>query len=128
MNEDLIFTLSKSIPIGKISLISRIIRSNTSLINYLLNTNRIRDGLKLIKILKLNRNEYDSLYDEISINNFLIYKINSCIDNNFDILIDFGLINETVYNKLMYKLMKKTYINNSALKNNNDNQIKKRYL
>ena len=124
MNEDLIFSLSTSIPIAKISLISRIIRSNTSLINYLLNTNRIRDGLKLIKILKLNRNEYDSLYDEISINNFLIYKINSCIDNNFDILIDFGLINETVYNKLMYKLMKKTYINNSALKNNNDNQIK----
>ena len=76
MNEDLIFTLSTSIPIGKISLISRIIRSNTSLINYLLNTNRIRDGLKIIKILKLNRNEYDSLYDEISINNFLIYKIN----------------------------------------------------
>ena len=124
MSEDLIFTLSKSIPIGKISLISRIIRSNTSLINYLLNTNRIRDGLKLIKILKLNRNEYDSLYDEISINNFLIYKINSCIDNNFDTLIDFGLINETVYNKLIYKLIKKTYINNSALKNNNDNKIK----
>ena len=124
MNEDLIFTLSTSIPIGKISLISRIIRSNTSLINYLLNTNRIRDGLKIIKILKLNRNEYDSLYDEISINNFLIYKINSCIDNNFDILIDFGLINETVYNKLMYKLMKKTYISNSSLRNNNDNQTK----
>jgi len=122
MNEDLIFTLSTSIPIGKISLISRIVRSNTGLINYLLNTNRIRDGLKLIKILKLNKNEYDSLYDEISINNFLIYKINNCIDNSFDILIDFGLINDTVYNKLMYKLMKKTYITNSVLKNNNDNQ------
>ena len=124
MKEDLIFTLSTSIPIGKISLISRIIRSNTSLINYLLNTNRIRDGLKLIKILKLNKSEYDSLYDEISINNFLIYKINSCIDNSFDTLVDFGMINETVYNKLMYKLMKKTYLNNSVTKNNNDYQIK----
>ena len=74
--------------------------------------------MKLIKILKLNSNEYDSSYDEISINNFFQYKICSCIDNQFDILIDYGLINENTYNKLIYKLMKKTYqINPNKNKN-----------
>ena len=126
ISDNLIYTLATSIPIGKIGLISFIIKTNKNLINYLLNSNTIKDGLKLIKILQLNNNEYDSLYDEISLNNFFQYKINLCIEDSFDILIDYGLINEDVYNKLIYKLMKKTYQYNSNNINNsfeNDNSI-----
>ena len=105
----LIEILVKSIPIGKIILISRFIKSNKNIINYILNNNRSKEGIKLIKALKLNKNEYDNLFDEISMNNFFMYKINKCINDSFDILLDYGLINESSYNKLLYKLMKKSY-------------------
>lgn len=118
IDDKLIDTLITSIPIGKILLISNLIKSNKSLINYILNINRSKDGIKLIKSLQIDRNEYDELFDEISMNNFFIYKINTCIDTSFDILIDYGLINESSYNKLINKLMKKSYINDSE--NNND--------
>lgn len=115
---NLIYNLAINIPLNKIKLISNIIKNNKNLVNCLLKIKTPKDSMKLIKILKLNSNEYDSSYDEISINNFFQYKICSCIDNQFDILIDYGLINENTYNKLIYKLMKKTYqINPNKNKN-----------
>ena len=113
IDETLIDTLITSIPIGKVLVISDLIKSNSSLINYLLNINKSKDGIKLIKNMQIDRNEYDELFDEISMNNFFVYKINTCIEFNFDILMDFGLINESSYNKLIHKLMKKNYIKES---------------
>jgi len=124
LNDDLLIDLLKSIPIGKIKLFSKIIKPKANIIKYLLNTNTMKNRLKIIKILKLNKNEYDPLYDKIIIDNFLINKINSCIDNSFDILIDYALIDNAIYNTLMYILMKKKYLTNSTLKNNNDNKTR----
>ena len=42
-------------------------------------------------------------------NNFFTYKINNCINDSFDILLDYGLIDELSFNKVFYKLMKKRY-------------------
>ena len=117
IDNNLIKTLVISIPIGKILLISDLIKSNKNLISYILKYNRSKDGIRLIKALKLNKNEYDNLFDEISMNSFFIYKINSCTES-FDILMDYGLINESTYNKLLYKLMKKSY--NGYLERNNN--------
>ena len=57
-------------------------------------------------------------------NNFFHYKINTCIDNCFDILIDYSLISESSFNKVLYKLLK-NYQNNSDNQYNmsNDNLI-----
>jgi hypothetical protein len=122
IDDKTIDTLITSIPVGKILLISNLIKGNKCLINYLLNINKSKDGIKLIKNLQIDRNEYDELFDEISMNNYFVYKINACIDFNFDILLDYGLINESAYNKLMFKLMKKNYIKESDdITNNNFN-------
>ena len=117
----LIEILIKSIPIGKIILISRFIKSNKNIINDLLNNNRSKEGIKLIKALKLDKNEYDDLFDEISMNNFFTYKINNCINDSFDILLDYALIDELSFNKVFYKLMKKSY-QETFKDNNNENE------
>ena len=104
---------------GKILLISNLIKNNKNLIKYLLDNNRTKEGIKLIKALQLERNEYDEIFDEISMTNFFIYKINTCIDTSFDILIDYGLTDELSYNKLLNKLMKKSY----SWSNNNVSNI-----
>ena len=73
--------------------------------------------------MELKNNEYSPLYDETCINNFIYYKLCTCIENQFDILVDYGLINENMYNKLIYKLMKKTYQINPSKQNNNINNL-----
>ena len=118
INNKLIDTLISSIPLGKSLLISNLIKNNKGLINYLLNTNMTNNGIKLIKALQLNRNDYDEVFDEISMNNFFQYKISICIDNSFDILIDYSLINELSYNKVIYKLLKR-YQNQNTSDNSN---------
>ena len=118
INNKLIDTLISSVPLGKSLLISNLIKNNKGLINYLLNTNMTKNGIKLIKALQLNRNDYDEIFDEISMNNFFQYKISICIDNSFDILIDYSLINELSYNKVIYKLLKR-YQNQNTSDNSN---------
>ena len=124
IDKKLIDKLVTSIPMGKIISISNIIKTNKELINYLLDNNRTKEGIKLIKALKLERKEYDKIFDEICMNNFFIYKINTCIDDSFDILLDYGLIDEFAYNKLLSKLMKKSYATDNSSYNNNTIQLK----
>lgn len=128
IDTNLINNLSINIPLNKIKLISNIVKNNKPLVNYLLKNNSKKDSIKLIKFLKLNQNEYDSSYDDIFIINFFQYKICSCIENQFDILVDYGLINENTYNKLISKLMKKTYEIIPNKNYNNYNLINKNYL
>ena len=129
IGKNYIYNLISCIPINKLGLISNIIKYNQQIINNLLINNSIKDGLKIIKELKLTRDEffYGGVYDNNFLNNFIFYKICSCNETQFDILVDYGLINEQLYNSLMFKLLKKTYkinpINNNNISLNNNNTI-----
>ena len=70
IDKKLVDKLVTSIPMGKIISISNIIKTNKELINYLLDNNRTKEGIKLIKALKLERKEYDKIFDEICMNKY----------------------------------------------------------
>ena len=53
---------------------------------------------KKIDYKDIKENEYDNKNDEICLSNFFYYKINSCFNDYFDILIDFTLINSKTFN------------------------------
>jgi len=48
--------------------------------------------------MKLTKNEYDEIYDKITMENFFYYKINTCLNDSFEILLDFALINSSTFN------------------------------
>ena len=111
--EDLI----KSIPLEKLFLIPDIIRNYKDLIQYILINNNKKTGIKLIRAMKLIKNEYDEEYDNICMINFFYYKIYSCFDNSFDIFLDYALINQKTYNICFKLLIKFLYRNNLYQKN-----------
>ena len=117
-NNHIIEELFKSTPFEKFISICQIIKNNKTLINYLLNTLTIKNAVKLIKVLNLKDNEYDKIFDEITINNFFYYKINTCLDDSFDILLDFALINYKTFNICLKLLLKNLYKKISIDKNN----------
>ena len=124
INNDIIEELFKSAPFEKIFSISEIIKDNQSLINDLLKKNNLKNSIKLIRALKLKENQYDKMYDDISINNFFYYKINACLNESFDILIDFSLINSKTFNtclKLLFKNLTKEISNNKNNTSENNN-------
>ena len=55
--------------------------------------------------------EYDKKWDRYSIRLFYNYKIKECLEDKFDILLDYALVSETLYNELINKLLNK--INNT---------------
>ena len=124
IDNKLIVNLIDNVPFSKLGEISNIVKSNKNFINFTLQKYKNKNEyLKLIKMLKVGKGEYDSYFDELCINNFLQNKIYSCIENSFDILVDYGLINEKIYNKLICKLMKRIYSDNCVKKNENNNII-----
>ena len=49
--------------------------------------------------------DYNKIWDRYSIRIFYNYKIKECLDDKFDILLDYALISETLYNELINKLL-----------------------
>lgn len=123
LGDELIESFIKTIPPNRVSDLADIIKDNVNLINYLLNNfkrGKKKDGVNLITKLNLKKNEYDESYDKYIIGEFLNYKYKTCLNDHFNILIDFGLINENTYNILMSKMLKnKRY----KIVRNNDNII-----
>ena len=76
-----------------------------------------KDGIRLIKSLNLDWKEYNKVWDRYSIRIFYNYKIKECLEDKFDILLDYALISETLYNELINKLLNK-------LKNTKDEKSK----
>ena len=108
IHEKIFKSFLESIPIDKIIKIKELIINNKALINNILNNLKDKkDGIKLIKAFNLQKGEYSPIYDDFAINNYLNYKIAKTYENNFDILLSFALIDETIYNRLMFKLMKR---------------------
>jgi hypothetical protein len=119
INNDIIKEVFKNAPFEKIICICDFIKNDKDLINELLNKNNTKNGIKLIKALKLNSYEYDKKYDEFNLNNFFYYKINSCLNDCFDILLSFALISEETYNTCIRLLLKNLY-KEFGNKNNED--------
>ena len=125
INNDYIETIVKSVPLEKIIPISELIKNKKELILYLLNNNTKKNGIKLIKAMKLTKNEYDEIYDKITMENFFYYKINTCLNDSFEILLDFALINSSTFNtcfKILIKLLNKN-ISNEENKEVNDDSL-----
>ena len=108
IKEELLKEFIESIPIDKIIKIKDVVIENKKLINNILNNiKEKKDGIKLIKAFNLQKGEYSLIYDDFAINNYLNYKISKTSEANFDILVSYGLIDELIYNKLIFKLMKR---------------------
>ena len=105
----------KEISFDKIERIINALKHFPDDISYLLSEyekkNNIKDGIKLIKLLNLDWKEYDKKWDRYSIRLFYNYKIKECLEDKFDILLDYALVSETLYNELINKLLNK--INNT---------------
>ena len=118
LNHDSLTTLIKSVAIEKLLLFSGLIKNNKDWIQFILNNNTKKNGIKLIKSLQLKEGEYDKIYDEIAMINFFYYKVYECFENSFDILCDFALINTETFNTCFKVIIK--YIN----KMNSDKETK----
>ena len=88
---------------------SRHIKISKKEISFILNQyekkENIKDGIRLIKSLNLEWKDYNKIWDRYSIRIFYNYKIKECLDDKFDILLDYALISETLYNELINKLL-----------------------
>ena len=104
-------TLIKELPFSKIEQIKSALKLFPEEIKYILieleKKNNFKEGIKLIKLLNLEWKEYDKAWDRYSIRTFYNYKIKECLDDKFDILLDYALISETLYNELINKLLNK---------------------
>ena len=122
IDEKYLIKITKDLTIDKITKYSNIIKGRKNVINEILNNyNDKKDGIKIIKLFDLKRGEYDIEFDKSQINNYLNYKIKTT-NNNFGILMEYGLIDEIIFNLLLFKLMKKVQKNN--LNENDDKEIK----
>jgi hypothetical protein len=79
----------------------------TYILNYYEKKGNFKDGIRLIKSLNLDWKEYNKVWDRYSIRIFYNYKIKECLEDKFDILLDYALISETLYNELINKLLNK---------------------
>ena len=103
--------LIKELPFNKIEQIKNALKLFPEEIKFILNDlekkNNFREGIKLIKLLNLEWKDYDKVWDRYSIRTFYNYKIKECLEDKFDILLDYALISETLYNELINKLLNK---------------------
>ena len=96
-----------SVSIKELAPISNSLMKYPNEIETLLNKSIIKDSIKFIKAINLNRENYDRNFDVINMKNYFQYKTSECFKDQFDILIDYGLINQTSYNVVIDILMKR---------------------
>ena len=128
IKKELIHQLVKELSFDKIERIKRAIKLFPDEISYILNhyekKGNFKDGIRLIKSLNLDWKEYNKVWDRYSIRIFYNYKIKECLEDKFDILLDYDLISETLYNELINKLLnkvKKIKNENSQLEDEKEN-------
>ena len=111
IKKEVFHSLIKELPFSKIEQIKNALKCFPDEINSILNDfekkNNFKEGIKLIKILNLEWKDYDKAWDRYSIRIFYNYKIQECLEDKFDILLDYALISETLYNELINKLLNK---------------------
>ena len=128
IKKELIHQLVKELSFDKIERIKKAIKLFPDEISYILNhyekKGNFKDGIKLIKSLNLEWKEYNKVWDRYSIRIFYNYKVKECLEDKFDILLDYALISETLYNELINKLLnklKKTKNDNSQYEKEKEN-------
>ncbi len=111
IKKDIFHQLIKELPFNKIEQIKNALKLFPDEISYILKDlekkNNFKDGIKLIKLLNLDWKDYDKIWDRYSIRIFYNYKMRECLEDKFDILLDYALISETLYNELINKLLNK---------------------
>ena len=111
IKKDIFHQMIKEFSYDKIERIKNALKIFPDEITYLLNEyekkGNFKDGIRLIKSLNLDWKEYNKVWDRYSIRIFYNYKINECLEDKFDILLDYALISETLYNELINKLLNK---------------------
>ena len=111
IKKDIFHLLIKELPFNKIEQIKNALKLFPDEINYILKDlekkSNYKDGIKLIKLLNLDWKDYDKAWDRYSIRIFYNYKMRECLEEKFDILLDYALISETLYNELINKLLNK---------------------
>ena len=111
IKKDLFHQMIKEFSIDKYERIKNALRVFPDEITYILNhyekKGNFKDGIRLIKSLNLEWKEYNKVWDRYSIRIFYNYKIKECLEDKFDILLDYALISETLYNELINKLLNK---------------------
>ena len=111
IKKDIFHQMIKEFSFDKIERIKGALKLFPDEITYILNQyekkGNFKDGIKLIKTLNLDWKEYNKVWDRYSIRIFYNYKVKECLDNKFDILLDYALISETLYNELINKLLNK---------------------
>ena len=111
IKKEVFHSLIKELPFSKIEQIKNALKCFPDEINSILNDfekkNNFKEGIKLIKLLNLEWKDYDKAWDRYSIRIFYNYKIQECLEDKFDILLDYALISETLYNELINKLLNK---------------------
>lgn len=130
IKKELFHLLVKDLPFNKIEQIKSALKVFPEEINNILSDyekkNNFKEGVKLIKLLNLDWKEYDKKWDRYSIRIFYNYKMKECLDDKYDILLDYALISETLYNELINKLLnkiKKTKHDNSIIKGKENNNM-----
>ena len=130
IKNDIFHQMIKEFSLDKIERIKHVLKLFPDEITYILNQyekkKNFKDGIKLIKSLNLEWKEYDKVWDRYSIRIFYNYKIKECLEDKFDILLDYALISETLYNELINKLLnklKKSKKENSKTEKENINNI-----
>ena len=128
LKKDIFHQMIKEFSLDKIERIKHVLKLFPDEITYILNQyekkGNFKDGIKLIKSLNLEWKEYNKVWDRYSIRIFYNYKIKECLEDKFDILLDYALISETLYNELINKLLnklKKTRKENSKSEKENIN-------
>ena len=111
IKKDIFHQMIKEFSFDKIERIKSALRVFPDEITYILNyyekKGNFKDGIRLIKSLNLDWKEYNKVWDRYSIRIFYNYKIKECLEDKFDILLDYALISETLYNELINKLLNK---------------------
>ena len=111
IKKDTIHQLIKDLSFDKVERMKNVLKYFPDEVNYLLKDyekkNNLKDGIKLIKILNLDWKDYDKIWDRYSIRLFYNYKIKECLEDKFEILLDYALVSETLYNELITKLLGK---------------------
>ena len=128
IKKDIFHQMIKEFSIDKIERIKNALRIFPDEITYILNhyekKGNFKDGIRLIKSLNLDWKEYNKVWDRYSIRIFYNYKIKECLEDKFDILLDYALISETLYNELINKLLNRllaTKVENSKSQKENIN-------
>ena len=128
IKKDIFHQMIKEFSFDKIERIKSALRVFPDEITYILNyyekKGNFKDGIRLIKSLNLDWKEYNKVWDRYSIRIFYNYKIKECLEDKFDILLDYALISETLYNELINKLLNKlknTKVEKSKLEKENIN-------